>query len=50
MFNVLSATTPEMSIGLDWIRAIANFDGFGLDQDCKSFQKVKISNGFGVLD
>ena len=31
---------PEVSIGLDWIRTIANFIEFGLDPDCKSPQNL----------
>ena len=30
----------EMSIGLDWIRTIANFDEFGLDIYLKSLQNL----------
>jgi len=36
----------EMSIGLDWIRTIANFVKFGLDPDCKSLQNL--GTGFGL--
>jgi len=31
-------------LGLDWIRIIANFVGFGLDPDCKFFQEFWIQD------
>jgi len=30
---------PEVSIGRDWIMTITNFEEFGLDPNCKIFQK-----------
>jgi len=35
-----SRSRREMSVGLDWIRTIANFVKCGLDPDCKSLQNL----------
>ena len=37
---VLQASVSEMSVGLDWIRTIANCVDFWLDVECKSFQNL----------
>jgi len=38
----------QMSIGLDWVRTMTNFVGFGLDPDCKLLDKVRIRTEIGL--
>jgi len=40
MLVVGSRDEQWAGLGLDWIRTIANFVAFGLDQDCKSLQNL----------